>query len=595
MARKKPVRYGDREDDSQVDLTEVADEEAQLLDGEDYEQFELDDAARPVHRQHPPPQNRPRSSGLLTRRRSPRWLAFLYGPDPPKMQTIKPLFPSVQELPVRWLEKTLPQRWQRVVLLVVFLLAWAASLAVPLVLSKGTATDASGAAIRHIDCVDTLWKRNNECGLDGVDCRPFSNTSFAFRCPADCAGVRVLNPHHVGPLDVNFRPLVIGGGGQAPYRGDSFLCGAAIHAGVVDDATGGCGVATLTGEYYQYFASSQHGIDSIPFDSHFPLSFTVAADPSIRCTSPDPRWAVSLPLSLLFSASLSLLTTSASLFFSTTFLGIFTHVALVSDPPNLSAPSSATFLPALVSSYLAHLLPAAFVAAILYRFTVRTTLANLPASANGAKTLYWLGAFWLGALSNRAIEPLIPVARLTGGVDELTAQRGAVAALAVVVGIGVVLVTAQARTLFLEGRLPRYLALGFASVVETAEALRNDGGFGGALLPEVVPPLIERLGWGPDGMRISFKWRALMARAVVGGLPVEGISVLVNDVERYRGWFAERPLEQHVFSWARRAGRVMADEYFRFGFVTERGRALDYTEAGTWYVNGSWSQGAGYW
>ena len=38
-------------------------------------------------------------------------------------------------------------------------------------------------------------------------------------------------------------PLVVGGGGSSPYRGDSFLCGAAIHAGVIADATGGCAVA----------------------------------------------------------------------------------------------------------------------------------------------------------------------------------------------------------------------------------------------------------------------------------------------------------------------------------------------------------------
>ncbi|KAJ4292947.1 hypothetical protein N0V88_005610 [Collariella sp. IMI 366227] len=288
MARDKRVRFDDGEEEIEVHLTEGTDEEAQLLDGEDYEQFELEDGARPVPRERQASQPKEKRRGFWTRSRTPRWLAFLYGPDPPKVYTINPLFPSVQELPRRWLERMLPRRWQRVVLLVVFLITWVVSLATPLILSKGTATDAAGTAIRHIDCVDTLWRRNNECGLDGVDCRPFSNTSFAFRCPADCAGVRVLNPHHVGPQDVNFRPLVIGGGGGGPYRGDSFLCGAAIHAGVIDDTTGGCGVVTLIGEYYQYFSSFQHGIDSIPFDSSFPLSFTITPDPTLKCTTPDP-------------------------------------------------------------------------------------------------------------------------------------------------------------------------------------------------------------------------------------------------------------------------------------------------------------------
>ncbi|KAL2137138.1 hypothetical protein VTI74DRAFT_8770 [Chaetomium olivicolor] len=659
MTLGKRVRFDDRDEEVEVQLAEVADEEAQLLEGDDYEQYELEDGAGPIPRQQQSLQGQQKTRRFWTRQWTPRWLAFLHGPDPPKVQTIKPLFPSVQELPVKWLEKVLPRRWQRAVLMVFFLVAWAISLATPLLLSKGTATDASGTAIRHIDCVDTLWRRNNECGLDGVDCRPFSNTSFTFRCPADCASVRVLNPHHVGPQDINFRPLVVGGGGGGPYRGDSFLCGAAIHAGVIDDTTGGCGVVTLLGEYYQFFASSQHGIDSIPFDSSFPLSFKVTADPSIKCTVPDPRWTVSLPFSLAFTLLLSLFITSPSFLFFTAFTGIFTHVALVSDPPNLSTPSTAFFLPSLVSHYAARLLPALFCAAIIYRTCARRALAGLPATANIAKTLFWLVPFWIGALSNATIEPLIPISRLTP--SDLTAQPGAVAALVVLILLITAIALLQARTLYHEGRLPAYLALylslalglgllaalpnlhlrlhhyvlallllpgtaaqtrlslicqglllglfvngvarwGFESILQTADALRGDAGFGGVLLPEVVPPLVHwdsAAGSRAGGMEIWFKWKALAAEMVEAargsGRALEGVSVLVNDVERYRGWFAERALEEQVFVWKRKKGGLVVDEYFRFGFVTEGGRALDYTEAGTWFVNGSWSQGEGYW
>ncbi|KAK4242870.1 hypothetical protein C8A03DRAFT_39818 [Achaetomium macrosporum] len=641
MRRDETAKYGGREDEAEVRLSEVADEEAQLLDGEDFEQFEVDDGSQFVPRQQRSPQDQPKSRrGFWTRRRTPRWLAFLYGPDPPKVHSIDPFFPSIQGLPVRWLEKVFPRLWQRVALLVLFLVAWVISLAAPLMVSKGTATDASGASIRHIDCVDTLWRRNNECGLDGVDCRPFTNTSFAFRCPADCASVRVLNPHHVGREDVNYRPLVIGGGAGGPYRGDSFLCGAAIHAGVIDDTTGGCGFVTLVGEYYQYFSSSQHGIDSIPFDSYFPLSFTVAADPSIQCTAPDPRWTVSLPLSLLSTVLLSLFTTSPSLLFFATFTGIFTHVALVSDPPNLSTPSSSSLLPSLISRLAEHLLPALFCAAILYLTCARRALSSLPATTNLEKTVTWLLPFWIGALSNRTIEPLIPIARLTP--SDLTTQPGAVTALVLIIALIILLACVQAYTLYLEGRLPFYFtlytsmaaALGVLAALPnlhlrihhyvlallllpgtaaqtrlslacqglllglfTADALRGDGGFGGVVLPEVVPPLVQKTlsEGGSGGMGIWFKWRGLMDDNLrVGGRPLEGISVLVNDVERYRGWFAERPLEEQMFVWARKVGGIVADEYFRFGFVTEGGRALDYTEAGTWFVNGSWSQGAGY-
>ncbi|GAB1317605.1 LCCL domain-containing protein [Madurella fahalii] len=644
------AKYGDREDHVEVHTSEIRDdEEAQLLHGDVTEQYELDDVSPPIHRLRDSPDPKPKES--WGRQHTPRCLSFLYGPDPPKIHTIKPILPSVQEVPVRWFEKAFPRPWQRVVLLVLFLVSWAVSLAVPLVLSKGKATDASGTIIRHIDCVDTLWRRNNECGVDGIDCRPFSNSSFAFRCPADCASVRVLNPHHVGPQDVNFRPLVIGGGSQGIYRGDSFLCGAAIHAGVVDDATGGCGVVTLVGEYYHYFASSQHGIDSIPFDSHFPLSFTVSADPAIQCTAPDPRWTVSLPLSLLFTLLLSLLTTSPSLLYFPTFLGIFTHVALVSDPPNLSS-SSSTLLPSLVSHYAARLLPALFCAVIIYRTCARRSLADLTPAANLEKTLLWTLPFWLGALSNRTIEPLIPIVRLTP--QDISAQPGAAAALAVIVALILAIAAVQARDLYLEARLPGYLALyagaggglavlaalpglqlrlhhyllallllpgtamrtrlslasqglllglfvngvarwGFAGVVQTADELRGDAALG-SLLPALAGAWVQTLG-GTGGLerpgsRIWFRWKELVL-VPPADETIQGISVLVNDVERFRGWFSERPLEEQVFAWTRREGGIVADEYFRFAFLAGGGRALDYTEAETWFANGSWSQGAG--
>ncbi|KXX74605.1 Cysteine-rich secretory protein LCCL domain-containing 2 [Madurella mycetomatis] len=647
MGGDRLAKYGDREDQVEVHMSEIRDdEEAQLLHEGGIEQYELDHTSRHSHRLRDSPDPKPRRG--WGRQHAPRCLLFLYGPDPPKVHTIKPILPSVQELPVRWFEKALPRPWQRVVLLVVFLVAWAVSLAVPLVLSKGRATDASGAVVRHIDCVDTLWRRNNECGVDGVDCRPFSNSSFAFRCPADCASVQVLNPHHVGPQDVNFRPLVIGGGSQGIYRGDSFLCGAAIHAGVVNDATGGCGVVTLVGEYYHYFASSQHGIDSIPFDSHFPLSFTVSADPAVQCTTPDPRWAVSLPLSILFTLLLSVLTTSASVLYFPTFLGIFTHVALVSDPPNLSSPSS-TLLPSLVSHYAARLLPALFCAAVVYLSCARRALAGLTAAANLEKTLLWTLPFWLGALSNRTIEPLIPIVRLTP--QDVSAQPGAAAALAVIIVLVAAVAAVQARALYLEARLPAYLALylallaglaglaalpglqlrlhhyilallllpgtaaqtrlslacqglllglfvngvarwGFAGIVQTADELRGDGALG-SVLPELAGAWVQALG-GTDGLerpgsRIWFRWKEL---APPVDEAIQGISVLVNDVERFRGWFSERPVEGQVYAWTRREGGIVADEYFRFGFLTWDGRALDYTEAGTWFANGSWSQGA---
>ncbi|KAK0713010.1 hypothetical protein B0T26DRAFT_650673 [Lasiosphaeria miniovina] len=646
-----PAQDGDRHhsDDlhrSQDDDDQNGDAEAQfLLDDEDfgtYEQYELDDVtSQPLLTSSGPRgkkvgsrQSSARAARLSTQA---RFIARLRGPQQPEPNVIRPFLPSVQKRPVRWLAKVLPHAWQKTVVLVLFLAAWAFSLAVPLVNSKGTLRDASGHVVRHLDCVDTLWRRNNECGLDGIDCQPFSNASFAFRCPADCAGVRVLNPRHVGPVDVNYRPLVIGG---PVYRGDSFVCGSAIHAGVIDDASGGCGVATLTGAYYRYFASDQHGIESIGFDSHFPLSFSVAQDAvRVKCGSQkDPRQLL-LAVSVSFTAALSLFTTSPSVLYFVSFVGIFAHVALVSDPPNFSGPSD-TILPALVSQFVGRLLPALFCVAIMYYACARRALRDLPAGAQVEKTVLWVGGFWVGALSNHTFG-WIPLSRLSA--HDLAQQPGAKAALAAIVLVVALVVAQQAYSFWREARLFPHLALyglfvagllaclalpglelrihhyilalillpgtsmqtrpsllyqglllglfangvarwGFDSLLQTAAALRGDA-LWESLVPEAVAPLI----YADDSpQRISFKWLPVDTAA-----SFDGLSVLVNDVERYRRFFAGEPLAEQIFTWTRDPAAVHTPEYFRFAYM-RGGGALDYSQAGTWFVNATWSQGPGY-
>jgi hypothetical protein len=65
-----------------------------------------------------------------------------------------------------------------------------------------------------------------------------------------------------------------------------------------------------------------------------------------------------------------------------------------------------------------------------------------------------------------------------------------------------------------------------------------------------------------------------------------GVSVVVNDVERFRGTGAESN-----FTWTRR--EVEKPEYFRFGYVNYAVFGgvgySDFTRAGTWWANGTWS------
>jgi hypothetical protein len=514
--------------------------------------------------------------------------------------------------------------------LVIFVLFWAAAFVPPLWTSSRPLKDGSGADVINFNCVDTFWERKNFCGLDGIDCKPFEGVAIPFRCPAHCSSVQVLEPRAVGPLDVIYRPLVIG---NDVYRGDSWVCASAIHAGVMPDA-GGCGRVTLLGEGSPFLEVDRHGIRSIPFDSYFPLSFSITRDSSIQHCSREPRISLLL-VSMLFTTTLSLVSASSSVLFFTTFIAIFAHVSFVSDPPTASLHNTSV-LPDHMSRFAERLLPSLFLAVVLYRTCVARTLRDLDAHIE--KTVLWLGGFWIGALSNYTLD-WIPISRLRA--HDIAQQPGAAAALAVILMLLVLAVASQVYYLWLERRVLPYLTLygilvagilvclaipgvelrihhyvigllllpgtsvqtrpsllyqgillglfingvarwGFASVLQTADSLRGDGTFD-SLLPVIGDPTIALSSVAGAISNITFTWDTLSG--------MDGISVLVNDVERLRHFFsnASSPDADDNFTWQRPADLALT-EYFRIGFVKDR-MALDYTPAYTWYANGTWGTG----
>ncbi|KAK3391453.1 hypothetical protein B0T20DRAFT_79534 [Sordaria brevicollis] len=661
---------------------EDEDEEAQLLSTEDYiEEFEVDDTevmtkynSRARHHQKKP--------GIFH-----RLLTFVSGSSHRQRLSLSPCFlGSVQSFPRVTLERFLPASWQRATLLVFGLLLWLTIFSLSLIHSKGTLLDTNGEVVRHLDCVSTLWGAGNECGVDGERCKPFGNVSFTFRCPADCRQVQVLNPRWVGERQEVYRPWVIGGGNvstplatehdmgtrkEGVYRGDSFICQAAMHAGVISDSQGGCGVVGLVGEYYSFFGGAGgEDITSLGFDSWFPMAFSVRPAPSgQKCPQMEMKTARSLAPTVLLTFLVSVLTTSATTLFFISFVSIFVHVGLVSDPPNVAGPTD-TILPQLISILFERLLPATFAAAVLFYTCSRsTTLRDTPSSANLEKTILWLGALWVGALSNFTLESWIPLSRLSA--HDLREQPGAVLALIGILAVITLTVAYQAYCFWLERRVLPYLAFysvvlaglaigaivsingwgtlelrihhyvlalllfpltsiqtrpalvyqglllglfvngiarwGFDSVIQTAEALRgSDGLLGSSLVPVVDgQPLVYLR---EEMWSIAFKWKGLnetLAALVPQGLVgrqakeemdrLQGVSVMVNDVERYRRYFAEETLEDQVFRWERDSKVVKTPEYFRFAFlVGEDGMSLDYSGAGTWFGNGTWSSGPGF-
>jgi hypothetical protein len=592
-------------DSNNIDLeslrgTATTDEEALLLESRG---VSIEDSLSP------PNHRRNKSKGIWGR---------LDGPQSPKALTIRPSFPTLQRnltqlLPSKGIDK---RKFFATVLLLWFtIFVYSLSTQLPI-------KDSEGAYVVNLDCTDTLWRRNNECGVDGVNCHPFSNRTFAFRCPAKCADVRVLNPRHVGPIDVNYRPLVIGTG---TYRGDSFICGSAIHAGVIKDARGGCGRIKLVGTHDSFASTKQYGIESIVFDSYFPLSYSLAADESFKCRS-DPRTGM-LFASLLATILLAVFSTSPSIFFPI-FVLIFAHVSFVSDPPTASF-RNITVLPDHISMFAKRLLPAFFVAIFIYRTIIKQTISGL--AAQFEKTLFWLGGFWFGALSNYTFD-WIPISRLTA--HDLEQQPGAKLALAIIIVMLVFIIVGQAYSFWLEGRLPRYLGLyglfistilvllaipgvnlrihhyilallllpgtslqtktsllyqgillglfvngvarwDFDSVLQTSEALRAD-----AMVNSVVPAsLAPHIESGAEGIVAKFSWNPPPAL-------MDGISVLINDVEHGRIWYDDGSREEKSFQWKRTPG-IDANEYFRWAYLKD-GRTLDYSKAGIMFGNGTW-------
>lgn len=436
----------------------------------------------------------------------------------------------------------------------------------------------------------------------------------------------MLNVRAVGDQEVIYEPLVVGGptpsgSSEFTYRGDSFICSAAIHAGIIDNINGGCGVVSLIGEQTNYPAVSQNGISSIGFDSSFPSSFTFqATDDSCK----DLSFQL-LAVSVAYTAVLSVFTQSASVFFYSTLVGSYLQAALATAKPSF------TSLPTLVSTAMGKLLPALFIAMVVYRLYIRRTLHGL--TAQFEKTILWLGPFWVAVLADYTFE-LIPLERLTA--HDIRQQPGGLAALIIIILVLLVAFVGQAWAFRVEGRLLRYLGLyiglglcigllaavpneeirihhyilgllllpgtslqtrpslvyqgilvglfvngvarwGFDAILETAAALQGD-----ALVQSALPAITVAAA-NASASNITFSWPGVAAGYA-------GTSVLINDVERYRDYSADQT--ERSFTWQ----RVVEGEpaYFRFGFFTlsaafglETG---DYTRAGTWLANGTWIQ-----
>ena len=562
-------------------------------------------------------------------------VTWTQGPVPPQDLKITPFFAKIQQTPTQLLDRFLPKRWHKICLLGFFYLVWFLTWSLMLRSHATSAYIEGYGRPQNLWCSASLWSSGNQCGVNGNDCRPFSGSNVPFRCPAQCDQGTILETHWVGNESHIFTSYVVGGpesiedDQHAIYRGDSWICQAAAHAGVVSATTGGCGVLEMVGEHDSFTGSERHGITSFSFPASFRRSyrFLTLPDSDKQCPS-DSRW----PLFAVTAVALALLgifTTSPAVFFFSLYYITMFHVGLVSDPPN-----KANFYE-LISALFGKLLPGSFIAYVIYITSARPLLSGL--TAQFEKTILYLSFLFIGALNNYTFAPLIPIARLTP--DDLR-QPGAALALAIIIGVILSIALSQIYFIRLSGYLPKYLAIyaamggglillllipgerlrlhhyfytlvllpgtgfqtrpglayqsilmglhingvarwGFASIIETPASLGdvNDGQgktWWGSQGPQVNATV------STAGNSVYLDWGAIPI-----DLGVDGVSIVVNDVERWRGYVEEMD-NQNGTSLERRGSKEISEPWFvRLAWMNGRSTGR-YSKPATWDVGGQW-------
>ncbi|KAF7310791.1 LCCL domain-containing protein [Mycena chlorophos] len=452
-----------------------------------------------------------------------------------------------------------------------------------------------------ISCTSTFWLAENGCGLDGSGCAPFNGSSLDFRCPAGCSGVILENPRTVGDDETAFVPLIVGGGdSNRTYRGDSFICAAAIQAGLVTNRRGGCGTLDLTGNFTDFLPFEAHGLSSIGFPTVFPLSFRFRDETSLRHCE-DLR-DDALIFNAFVTAFLFLLRLKPIVLFWCLVCIGYWHIVLFSQPQGPPPPLDVAF---------GTFLPALFICYAFWRLAYRFCLPAFRKAPIEAMVLYLL-PYWVGILAGQTTDRL-PLERLTS--SDLHKRSGAVATLVVIVLIigavainqlrvfrkdrlaallpcllptlnlrihhyflAIVLMPGTALPTRVSALAQGYLlglflngaaAYGLASILQTNADLVQDATLGTDLATFItnstnfngsIPFANQTISWNPPPPG----W--------------DGFALLVDDVERYLG---------SALNFSLAAFNPSIPHFIRLA-LTADGSTGDFTHAASLYPNGSW-------
>jgi hypothetical protein len=82
---------------------------------------------------------------------------WVKGPNPPHSLLLKPLFPHIQELPVRYLDRLFPKRKHKISLLVLLYIAWFTPWTIVLLHSRSAGYIEGYGRPQTLSCSTTFW------------------------------------------------------------------------------------------------------------------------------------------------------------------------------------------------------------------------------------------------------------------------------------------------------------------------------------------------------------------------------------------------------------------------------------------------------
>ncbi|KAJ3385785.1 hypothetical protein HDU84_002027 [Entophlyctis sp. JEL0112] len=285
--------------------------------------------------------------------------------------------------------------------------------------------------VQTVACASDFMSETGCGDLNAVDCEPFVQ-SIAVRCPAGCLSQVAWSYVYVGNSVVQYVPFVVGENNT--YRGDSWICLAAIHAGVLSNADGGCLVANLNpsaGETYG--GSTQNGVPSHSFNSTYPatLSFEIQSPPAAsNCVDYGfDSEGFFLPMLCL----MPFLNVSRRYIYWNTLVWIYLYWTFVS--PDTSRDDSS------IQSYLGQLLPCLAVLWVLYKTAANVTLPASPTKFPIETSLLWIAPLWFGFHLDMLSNYIGPLATLSFSAKMFSDASSAALLIFLIVAVSILVLT----------------------------------------------------------------------------------------------------------------------------------------------------------